>query len=146
MVMNINKSLEELENRKWNTPPVNSSPSVMRCVELRKQKLRDYSADDIRFMIASNIGLRYLIPHAISKISTNILLNAGYYEGDLLKSILTSDPAFWQKNTPMLRRMSALLIEKKSKIESQPDDDFNIKSTLLSLCVSFLEQSVSYSY
>jgi hypothetical protein len=144
--MNINRSLEELEHKAWHTPPMNSSPAVMRCVALRSTKLRDYSAADIRFMIGQNIGLKYLIPLAIQKISANILLNTGYYEGDLLKTMLTSDPGFWDKNANMLHKMSMLLLAKKNKIESQPDDDFNIKKTLLRLSDSFLERSVSYSY
>ena len=41
-------------------------------------------------MIGQNIGLNFLIPLALDELKQNILAEGDFYEGDLLKSVLTS--------------------------------------------------------
>ena len=88
------KSLESLEKDYWSEPEFDSH-LVRTCHQLRKKQLKDFSIEDLRIMIGQNIGLRYLISLAIEALEKNILAEGDYYEGDLLKSVLTSDVNYW---------------------------------------------------
>jgi hypothetical protein len=56
---------------------------------------------DIRFMISQNVGLEYLVPLAIEKLTADIFLEATFYEGDLLFALLTIinlEPNYWHSH------------------------------------------------
>lgn len=46
----LNKTLDELEGETWGEPEFNSS-LVIRCDELRRKPLKDFSVEDLRLMI-----------------------------------------------------------------------------------------------
>jgi len=89
------KNLESLENDFWAAPTFNSY-LVTTCHKLRKKQLKDFETEDLRIMISQNIGLKFLIPLAIKTLKENILADGDFYEGDLLKSVLTSDVDYWK--------------------------------------------------
>ena len=93
----LEKSLENLEKSVW--PPLGpdeGSYLINTCNRLRKKQLKNYTTEDLRIMIGQDIGLKFLIPLAIKVLQDNILAEGDYYEGDLLKSVLTSDPNYWK--------------------------------------------------
>lgn len=103
------KTLESLEKKMW--PPIDNeegSNLVKTCHALRKKQLRDFSVEDLRIMIGNNIGLEFLIPLALDVLKDNILAEGNLYEGDLLKSILTSDKKYWVKSTEYWQTMKEL--------------------------------------
>lgn len=60
MPINHSQSIEQLEADSWEKPEYDSHLDL-RCHELRKKALRDFSAEDLRIMIGQNIGLKYLM-------------------------------------------------------------------------------------
>ena len=115
----INDSLESLEKCVW--PPLDSSESsylVQTCHTLRKKHLKDFSIEDFRIMIGQNIGLNFLIPLAIDILKSNILAEGDFYEGDLLKSVLTSDKEYWRVSTGNFKAMCNLFEQNESKLMS----------------------------
>ena len=92
----VTKSLENLEKDNWGTIPKNESYLVTTCHKLRKKPLNKFEIEDFRILIGQNLGLKYLIPLAIKILEKNILAEGHFYEGDLLKSVLTSDPDYWK--------------------------------------------------
>ena len=91
-----NKSLESLENDNWGSIPSDESYLVTTCYKLRKKPLNEFEIEDFRILIGQNLGLKYLIPLAIKILEKNILAEGHFYEGDLLKSVLTSNPDYWK--------------------------------------------------
>jgi len=89
------KTLESLEKDYWGAPTYDSY-LVKTCHKLRKKQLQDFEVEDLRIMIGQNIGLKYLIPLAIKILQDNILAEGDFYEGDLLKAVLTSEPDYWK--------------------------------------------------
>lgn len=98
--MNLDKNLDELENKVWGEPGLSSS-LVVECHRLRKVPIKDFSPADLRVMIGQNIGLNFLVPLAIEILKQNPLVEAYYYEGDLLTTVLESDADFWKRNKEM---------------------------------------------
>ncbi|AXP83074.1 hypothetical protein CJ739_4016 [Mariniflexile rhizosphaerae] len=91
------KSLESLEKDIWGEPKYDSY-LVTTCHRLRKKELKDFNIEDLRIMIGQNIGLKFLIPLAIDRLKENILAEGDFYEGDLLKAVLTSEAAYWRED------------------------------------------------
>ncbi len=96
--MNLNKSLNELEGKIFSERPEFGSYVVQKTYELLDKKLKDYTPADLRLMIGQNFGLKYLIPMAIELLKKNPLIEATFYEGDLLTTILNVDKTFWKEN------------------------------------------------
>ncbi|HKC68161.1 MAG TPA: contact-dependent growth inhibition system immunity protein [Bacteroidia bacterium] len=110
-------TLEELENTYLGNPPKNCSQLIQTCYLLRQKKLSDYTAEDFRIMISQNMGLQFLMPLAVQVIETNPFAEGDYYEGDLLKSILTSDKNFWQKNQALKKEVINIFESNQNNLE-----------------------------
>ncbi len=90
------KTLENLEKKVW--PPLapdEPSDLIITCNQLRKKQLKEFTIEDLRVMIGQDIGLPFLIPLSIVELKKNILAEGECYQGDLLKSVLTSDKKYW---------------------------------------------------
>ena len=59
-------------------------------------------------MINRNIGLNFLIPLALDQLSTNILAEGDYYEGDLLTAVLRVNREYWKENKGQLNTLRTL--------------------------------------
>ena len=94
---NLSKTIEQLEKKHIETQ-TGESYLMTTCGNLRKKLLKDFDTEDLRIMIGQNIGLQYLIPIATKVLENNILAEGDFYEGDLLKSVLTSEKGFWKTN------------------------------------------------
>ena len=92
----LTKSLENLEKDNWGTIPKNESYLVTTCHKLRKKPLNEFEVEDLRILIGQDLGLKYLIPLAIKILEKNILAEGHFYEGDLLKSVITSNTDYWK--------------------------------------------------
>ena len=111
-----NKSLENLEKDFWNEPEF-PSHLVITCYKLRKKQLNNFDIEDLRIMIGQNIGLNFLIPIAIEKLNQNILAEGDFYEGDLLKSVLTSETDYWKIEKENWLLICNLFKENESKLD-----------------------------
>lgn len=91
----LNKSLEELENNYW--PDMEEYPSglVKKVYELRKVKLSALQPGDIRLMLVQNTSLALLVPLALDILEREILIDATYYEGDLLFAAVRIKEEYW---------------------------------------------------
>ena len=112
------KSLENLEKETW--PPLNrdeGSYLIQTCHSLRKKQLKDFEIEDLRIMIGQNIGLDFLIPLAIDELKLNIMAEGDLYEGDLLKTVLTSNKEYWKKEKNNWAKVCELFNINKHKIQ-----------------------------
>lgn len=116
------KSLENLEKDYWDEPDYESH-LVKTCHQLRKKSLKDFGIEDLRIMIGQNIGLKFLVPIAIEELKENILAEGDYHEGDLLKSVLTSEVEFWSERFDLLDKLD-ILIQQNIKLLDQTDPEF----------------------
>lgn len=112
------KTLESLEKNVWpSLANDEGSYLVKTCTSLRKKQLKDFSVEDLRIMIGQNIGLEFLIPLAIDVLKENILVEGSFYEGDLLKSVLTSDKEYWKKSAGYWHTLQEIFERNKHILE-----------------------------
>jgi hypothetical protein len=135
--MNINKSIEELESDYWKEIdyPTNL---VKRSHGIRRKKLKDLNAGDLRIVIIQNIGLQYAIPLAINILKEDILTDADFYPGDLLLSMIKVGEEFWKDHIQLRIELVALIRSKQATIEQFEEIDDHIRKKLLDECRHFL--------
>ena len=115
------KSLENLENDYWGEPTYDSH-LVKTCHSLRKKPIKDFEIEDLRIMIGQNIGLKFLIPLALDKLRENLLAEGDFYEGDLLKSVLTCTKDFWNNETELTKELEAIISDNQKVLEEREPD------------------------
>lgn len=116
--MNIQgKSIEELENDYWEDSDFGSYV-VQISQRARKKPLSQLSKEEIRLLIGQKIGLRYLIPIALSILREDPLVEVSYFEGDLLLQLLHLSEEDWKHNEGDLESFQSLISENLSLIRS----------------------------
>lgn len=125
-----------MENIVWAPLPEDASGLVRKCHELRKKDLDSLSIEEFRILINQNIALEILIPLAIDKLSENIFAEGDFYEGDLLKSVLTSEEAFWVAYPDMKQKVITLFRQQSDRL-IELDVTEEIKDSLLKAFIDF---------
>jgi hypothetical protein len=114
------KSLQELGDEDGGEPAYDSY-LVTTVQRLRRKPLNEYTVEDLRIMIGQQIGLSYLIPLAVERLADHPLASGDYYNGDLLKMVLSVDIGYWtqhQKQWRDVEEIVAGLETMKEKIEN----------------------------
>lgn len=109
-------TIEEIENIVWAPLPDDSSYLIRKCHELRRKDLNSFSIEEFRILISQNEALEILVPLAIDRLNENIFAEGYFYEGDLLKSVLTSEHTFWTKHTDLKQKVIALFKHNSRKL------------------------------
>jgi len=109
------KTLENLEKDFWGKPDYDSH-LVTRCHELRKLPLDNFSTEDLRIMVGQEIGLDYLIPLALEVLTIDLFAEGDFFEGDLLKNVLTIKTEFWNNNKNYWATLDNLIKDRRSEI------------------------------
>ncbi|MBD5159567.1 MAG: hypothetical protein HDT23_04915 [Ruminococcus sp.] len=108
---NIDKSIEELETDF-------SSYVSETCRNARKKPITKLSYEEIRLMIGQKIGLKYLLPVAVSILEKNPLIEVTFFKGDLLIQLLRLDIIDWKDNKTDLHKFRKIILDNYSLIES----------------------------
>jgi hypothetical protein len=117
MKINLNKTLEQLENKIWGEPEFDSK-LVKTCHSLRKKPLKDFEIEDLRVMIGQSFSLDYMIPIALEKLEKDILSAGDYYDGDLLLNTLNISKEYWKKNQSDWTKLCQLFKDNWNRLEN----------------------------
>lgn len=120
----FSKSLSEIDDLTIEQPEYKSH-LIQACEELYHKPLKDFSIEDLRIMIGQNIGLIYLIPLAIEELQINPLVSGELYSGDLLHSVLTSNPAFWRENVALRNNIKDIICNTISNLNMELESFLN---------------------
>jgi hypothetical protein len=113
------RTLDELDPPAWG-PATYDSGLVIRCYELRRKPLSDFTVGDLRVMIGQEMSLRHLVPRAISVLEEDPLAEGEYYPGDLLNAVLRVDAQYWRFNPEQRSRVSAIV-----EMLASPDEELH---------------------
>ena len=80
-----NKTLEEIDGQRWPTPSCASYLEAT-TTSLRKKPLGQFTTEDLRIMIAQDIGADVLKPFALAVLREDPMAQGDYYPGDLLEA------------------------------------------------------------
>jgi len=133
----LNLSIEEIEKEKWENLQEYPTNLIKRAYEIRRKKISDYGLDDYRIAIDQDMGVEILVPFAVEKLKSNILLEAIYYPGDLLFTVLKKG-AYWRNHLIESDRFKSYLIRKRTEIVETTEITDEIKEKLLSAVDAFI--------
>jgi len=122
------KTLENLEKDFWSKPDYDSH-LVTRCYELRKLPLDNFTTEDLRIMIGQEIGLDYLIPLALEVLTIDLFAEGDYFEGDLLKTVLSIDTNFWDNNKEYWHTLNELTRDRWQEIKEAKFETINFDNS-----------------
>jgi hypothetical protein len=115
------KTLTMLEKEEWKEPD-NVSRLVTRTIELRKIPLDKFSTEDLRLMIGQQFSLDYLVPLAFETLSVDLFAEGDFFEGDLLKNVLSIRTEFWDNNKEYWLRLNDLIKNRRNEIVDKEFD------------------------
>ncbi|WP_454388828.1 contact-dependent growth inhibition system immunity protein [Streptomyces sp. JNUCC 63] len=83
-LLHLNRTLDDLDPPRWTPPAADATPLVRTVHELRRVPLDELRPADLRILIAQQVALPYVLPLAVRLLIEDPLLDACFYEGDLL--------------------------------------------------------------
>lgn len=93
--MDRSRSLEELEGARWPAPPADATYLMATVHALRSKPVGTLTVEDLRLLIGQDVGLPVLLALAVEVLRDNPLAAGDMYEGDLLRAVLSRNPAVW---------------------------------------------------
>ena len=122
------RSIEQIEATRWPDPTAGASQLVRRCHELRRMPLGRLGVEDLRVLVAQDVGTETVLPMALGMLRFVPLLEGDYYPGDLLVAVLRRPDTYWATH----RIEADLLREALARLD--PDDpDYPVDSDLTEL-------------
>ncbi|MGW1787337.1 contact-dependent growth inhibition system immunity protein [Streptomyces sp. NPDC002143] len=94
-LLHLDRTLDEVDPPRW-APPAADATHLMRTVhELRRVPLGELSAADLRTLVSQQVALPYVLPLAVRLLIEEPLLDAYFYEGDLLLAAVNAPASAW---------------------------------------------------
>ncbi|MFF4540167.1 contact-dependent growth inhibition system immunity protein [Streptomyces aureus] len=103
------RSLEELEGDRWPAPPPDASRLIATAHALRSRPVGTLTVEDLRLLIRQDIGLAVLLPLALEVLGENPLAEGHMGEGDLLRAVLTRNPAVWSVHPDPAKQLTHIV-------------------------------------
>jgi CDI immunity proteins len=97
------QTLDELEGVEWG-PPAYDSALAANVHRLRRVPLKQYRLEDLRLMIAQQVGVTYLVPRALDRLEAHPLAAGDFHPGDVLAAVARLPDGFWSKHRQLLPR------------------------------------------
>ncbi|MEV7723572.1 contact-dependent growth inhibition system immunity protein [Streptomyces sp. NPDC087917] len=104
----LDRDLDSLDPPAWDPPPPNTTRLVETVHALRRTPLRALTPADLRTLITQEVGLPYVLPVAVALLLEEPLLDAYFYEGDLLRAALACPSAAWSDFPDLARALAAV--------------------------------------
>jgi len=109
-------TIEALEKHDFGNPNEAPTHMVKRCLELCKVPLNQFTIGDLRLMIGQGFSPQYLIPLAIEYLHVDIFTEGDFYQGDLLRNVLSVDKKFWTNNKHLWTEVNELIKDKRDRL------------------------------
>ncbi|MCT9113661.1 contact-dependent growth inhibition system immunity protein [Streptomyces mirabilis] len=94
-LLHLNRTLDELDPPRWAPPAADATHLVCTVHELRRVPLGELSAADLRTLLSQQVALPYVLPLAVRLLLEEPLLDACFYEGDLLLAAVNAPASAW---------------------------------------------------
>ncbi|GLW95799.1 contact-dependent growth inhibition system immunity protein [Actinokineospora globicatena] len=102
-------SLEAIEDDYWGPPTGTTTRLVAECHRLRTIPLPDLTPENTRLLIGQQISLPILIPRILPLLEANPLLEATFYPGDVLQTVLEVPTSFWQSHPALQTHLKTIV-------------------------------------
>ncbi|WFB11370.1 hypothetical protein LRS74_33345 [Streptomyces sp. LX-29] len=94
-LLHLDRTLDELDPPRWTPPAAGATHLVHKVHELRLVPLGELNPADLRTLISQQVALPYVLPLAVRLLVEEPLLDAYFYEGDLLLAAVNAPASAW---------------------------------------------------
>ncbi|MGC4948556.1 contact-dependent growth inhibition system immunity protein [Streptomyces sp. DT224] len=95
LLLHLDRTLDELDPPRWPDPPSDTTHLVRTVHALRRVPLRELRPADLRTLVSQQVALPYVVPLAVRLLLQDPLLDACFYEGDLLLATVNVPATVW---------------------------------------------------
>ncbi|MFF8289094.1 contact-dependent growth inhibition system immunity protein [Streptomyces sp. NPDC016309] len=135
-LLHLDRSLDELDPPRWNAPAPEATPLVRKVHRLRAIPLGQLHPADLHTLISQHVALPCVLPLAVHLLLDKPLLDAYFYEGDLLLAVVEAPATAWTTMPDIADQLRALIAslpqatlrdlprgttEKLTRFTNQPD-------------------------
>ncbi|MFD7281914.1 contact-dependent growth inhibition system immunity protein [Streptomyces sp. NPDC059862] len=108
-LLHLDRTLDELDPPRWASPAADATRLVRTVHELRRVPLGELSAADLRTLLSQQVALPYVLPLAVRLLIEEPLLDACFYEGDLLLAAVNAPASAWTLLPELGARLRAVI-------------------------------------
>ncbi|MFF7776161.1 contact-dependent growth inhibition system immunity protein [Streptomyces tanashiensis] len=94
-LLHLDRTLDEVDPPHWSPPASDATGLVRRVHELRRVPLGELAPADVRTLVSQHVALPYVLPLAVRLLLDEPLLDAYFYEGDLLLAVVNVPASAW---------------------------------------------------
>ncbi|MYY06507.1 MULTISPECIES: contact-dependent growth inhibition system immunity protein [unclassified Streptomyces] len=94
-LLHLDRTLDELDPPRWAAPPSDATRLVRTVHELRRVPLGELRPADLRTLVSQQVALPFVLPLAVRLLVEEPLLDAYFYEGDLLLATVNVPASAW---------------------------------------------------
>jgi hypothetical protein len=102
-------TLEQIEGNSWGDPPLGATRLMATVHALRRKPIGALTAEDLRVLIAQQVGLGVVVPRGLARLEDNPLLEGDYYPGDVLVALLRVPTAYWLAHRQQLVQLETII-------------------------------------
>ncbi|MFI8293728.1 hypothetical protein EAO71_02915 [Streptomyces sp. ms191] len=110
-LLHLDRTLDELDPPRWAPPASDATHLVRKVHELRGVPLGELGPADLRTLVSQQVALPYVLPLAVRLLLEEPLLDAYFYEGDLLLATVNAPAAAWSLLSDLGARLSTVIKE-----------------------------------
>ncbi|MGW2631260.1 contact-dependent growth inhibition system immunity protein [Streptomyces chattanoogensis] len=108
-LLHVDRTLDELDPPRWTPPAADATPLVRKVHGLRRVPLSELGPADLRTLIAQQAALPYVLPLAVRLLLEEPLLDAYFYDGDLLLAAVDAPASAWALLPDLGDRLRAVI-------------------------------------
>ncbi|APU43693.1 contact-dependent growth inhibition system immunity protein [Streptomyces sp. TN58] len=94
-LLHLDRTLDDLDPPSWDAVPADATRLVRTVHGLRRVPLGELRPADLRTLLAQQVALPFVLPLAVRLLAEEPLLDAYFYEGDLLLATVTAPEGAW---------------------------------------------------
>ncbi|TRV82106.1 hypothetical protein FKN01_02235 [Streptomyces sp. 130] len=108
LLLHLDRTLDELDPPRWPDPPSDTTHLVRTVHALRRVPLRELRPADLRTLVSQQVALPYVVPLAVRLLLEEPLLDACFYEGDLLLATVNAPATVWDLLPELAEQLRAV--------------------------------------
>jgi hypothetical protein len=107
-VQGTEQSLEQIEGDFWGDPPADATRLTATVHALRQRPVGQLGIEDLRVLIAQQVGLDVVLPLALARLEQDPLAEGDFYPGDLLAAVLRVPQAYRRSHPDEAARLRTI--------------------------------------
>lgn len=115
------RTLDIVDPPAWGPAPPDATFLITRRHELRTKPLKDFTAEDLQFMIGQQVAYVPLVALALDRLRPDSPTEDDDYPTDLLANVLRVDTAFWERSPESDIKLHELAVRVGERLKLAPE-------------------------